>query len=338
MRTILGRRRRSRHPGDSRPDPDLREVPGVQAAVGRGRPAGARRASASTPSCSTSRCRAWTASRCSHRLRAARPRRAGHRHLGARQHRDGGRGGRAGRLRLPGEAARPLPPAGHARELPRPPGGAVRERRSCRRRSRSPRAARRREPRACSEVREFIDKVAPTRRDGADHRRERHRQGAGRRARIHERQPRAASARSSRSTAPRSRASCSRASCSATRRARSPAPTRQRIGKFELADGGTLFLDEIGDMSAGGAGQGAARAAGEPLRARRRHRDASGSTCASSPRRTATWSAIAAGPASARTSSTGSTSSPIHLPPLRERGGDVAAAARVLPGRRLPPR
>ena len=31
--------------------------------------------------------------------------------------------------------------------------------------------------------------------------------------------------------------------------ARSPAPSLDRRGKFELADGGTLFLDEIGDMS-----------------------------------------------------------------------------------------
>ena len=43
--------------------------------------------------------------------------------------------------------------------------------------------------------------------------------------------------------------SCSSRSCSATRRARSPAPTELRRGRFEQADGGTLFLDEIGDMS-----------------------------------------------------------------------------------------
>ena len=41
---------------------------------------------------------------------------------------------------------------------------------------------------------------------------------------------------------------CSRASCSATRRARSPAPTRKKEGLFRAADGGTLFLDEIGEM------------------------------------------------------------------------------------------
>ena len=38
------------------------------------------------------------------------------------------------------------------------------------------------------------------------------------------------------------------ASCSATRRARSPARSRARLGRFELADGGTLFLDEVGDL------------------------------------------------------------------------------------------
>ena len=36
---------------------------------------------------------------------------------------------------------------------------------------------------------------------------------------------------------------------SATRKVRSPAPTRSGRGRFEQADGGTLFLDEIGDMS-----------------------------------------------------------------------------------------
>ena len=75
----------------------------------------------------------------------------------------------------------------------------------------------------------------------------RHRQGAGR--------PRAARLRQApqrpvrgRSTWRRSRATSSSPSCSATRRARSPAPTRRSSGRFEQAEGGTLFLDEIGDM------------------------------------------------------------------------------------------
>ena len=68
---------------------------------------------------------------------------------------------------------------------------------------------------------------------------------------------------------------CSRASCSATRRARSPARSSKRKGRFELAHGGTLFLDEIGELPLRDAGQAAARAAGARVRARRRHRDAS---------------------------------------------------------------
>ena len=83
---------------------------------------------------------------------------------------------------------------------------------------------------------------------GADPGRKRHRQGAGRARDPLLRRPRA-SARSWPSPAPRSPRRCSSRSCSATRRARSPAPSPQKKGKFELADGGTLFLDEIGDIS-----------------------------------------------------------------------------------------
>ena len=83
--------------------------------------------------------------------------------------------------------------------------------------------------------------------DGADPRRDRHRQGAGRardppaerapRPRVREAELRGDSDRA-----------CSRASCSATRRARSPARSAQRIGRFELAHRGTLFLDEVGEI------------------------------------------------------------------------------------------
>ncbi len=52
-----------------------------------------------------------------------------------------------------------------------------------------------------------------------------------------------------RSIARHSRKRCWKANCSDTRRARSPAPTSQRIGKFEQCSGGTLFMDEVGDMS-----------------------------------------------------------------------------------------
>jgi ActR/RegA family two-component response regulator len=85
------------------------------------------------------------------------------------------------------------------------------------------------------------------RRARADHRRERHRQGAG-----GARHPPALAARgpsrSSRSTAPRS---------PGAHRVRALRPHEGLLhgrhggpaGKFELADGGTLFLDEVGDMS-----------------------------------------------------------------------------------------
>ena len=83
--------------------------------------------------------------------------------------------------------------------------------------------------------------------DGADPRRERHRQGAAgaaaapgvgtRRRAVHRGQPVGDSARAGREHAVRPRA-----------RRRSPARDKQQLGKFELAAGGTLFLDEIGDL------------------------------------------------------------------------------------------
>ena len=100
---------------------------------------------------------------------------------------------------------------------------------------------------------------------------------------------------------------CWRASCSATRRGRSPAPTGQRKGRFELADGGTLFLDEVGDVPAVDAGQAAARAPGAAVRARRRHRADRGRRPGDrrdEPGRWRSWSRTAS---SARTCTTGST-------------------------------
>ena len=85
------------------------------------------------------------------------------------------------------------------------------------------------------------------RHDGAARRRERHRQGAVRagaaRAQPAQRRP-VCRHQLRRDSGER----CSRPSCSATRRARSPAPSQRKPGKFELAHRGTLFLDEIGDL------------------------------------------------------------------------------------------
>ena len=106
---------------------------------------------------------------------------------------------------------------------------------------------------------------------------------------------------------------------------------RRRIGKFEQCSGGTLFLDEIGDMTPLTAEQDAARAAGAAVRARRRQRDDRRPTSASSPPPTATWS---------RWSRDGEFREDLYyrlngftiaLPPLRERGDDIAAAGRTLP-------
>ena len=105
----------------------------------------------------------------------------------------------------------------------------------------------RRQRRRCARCSRKVEQVAPTHVDRAAPRRDRHRQGAGR-ARDPRQQRRARRSRSCASTAPRSRRACSRPSCSATRRARSPARSARRQGRFELADGGTLFLDEIGEL------------------------------------------------------------------------------------------
>ena len=156
--------------------------------------------------------------------------------------------------------------------------------------------------------------------------RERHRQGSGRPQRSTTAAA-AASSRSSRSTARRSPKRCSKASCSATRKARSPTPTKRAAGKFELASGGTLFLDEIGDMSLAGQAKLLARAGREDDRPRRRQRADSHRRAACWPRRIRSWPSWCGRSDFAKICTFGSTSCRSELPPLRERGDDIMLLA-----------
>ena len=99
-------------------------------------------------------------------------------------------------------------------------------------------------------MREAARDGAPDRAHGlqrADHRRERHGQGAL--CPVHRTStanaPRAPSSPSTAAPSPRS---CCRTSSSAMRKARSPAPMAMKKGLIEMASAGTLFLDEITEM------------------------------------------------------------------------------------------
>ena len=85
------------------------------------------------------------------------------------------------------------------------------------------------------------------RRLGADHRRERHGQGAGRGSHPPQQPPRAGPVRQGE---PRRhlRDALRERDVRPRARARSPTPAQDRKGRFEVADGGTIFLDEIGEL------------------------------------------------------------------------------------------
>ena len=144
---------------------------------------------------------------------------------------------------------------------------------------------------------------------------------------IHDSGRRAPRARSSTSTAPPSRRRCSRPSCSASRPAPSPTRGARSRACSRRPAGGTLFLDEIDALPVAAAEQAAEGDRGEARPPARRRRGAAASTSSSSPRRSATCASWSPRAASAPTSTTGSRSSSSRCPPLRARGGDVAALA-----------
>ena len=93
----------------------------------------------------------------------------------------------------------------------------------------------------------LADQIAALGRLDPDHRRKRRRQGSDGALRAQEIQAQG-QALHRRQLRGDPRTICWRANCSATRKARSPARSARRIGKFEEADGGTLLLDEISEM------------------------------------------------------------------------------------------
>ena len=157
------------------------------------------------------------------------------------------------------------------------------------------------------EVFRTIERVAESRATRADHRRERHRQGA-RRAR--DPRPRPAQGRAlRRGQLRRDPADADRERALRPREGRLHRRARATHRQVRGRHGGTLFLDEIGELAAVRAGEAAARAPGAQHRAARRDAADCRSTCACSPRPIATSSARSRRGASATISTTGSTSS-----------------------------
>ena len=141
--------------------------------------------------------------------------------------------------------------------------------------------------RPCRRSTRPIGRVAAIERLGADHRRDRHGQGADRRC-----HPPVLGLPQGPDGQGQPDAPCPRrwwrASCSATRRARFTGAIAQRKGRFELADKGTIFLDEIGDMSLSTQREALRVLQEKRVRAGRRQRSRSRSTAASWRRPTGT--------------------------------------------------
>ena len=130
-------------------------------------------------------------------------------------------------------------------------------------------------------------------------------------------------ARSSPSTAPPSPRRCSRRSSSATSEAPSPGRREKREGRFKAADRGTLLLDEIAEMPL--------PAQAKLLRVVQEGRFEPLGTNAGGPRRRAdrvrhaprSEAAHRRGPLPGGPLLPAQRASPLHIPPLRERPGDM---------------
>ena len=113
---------------------------------------------------------------------------------------------------------------------------------------------------------------------------------------------------------------------------------QRRAGAFEQAHRGTVFLDEIGELPAICSRSSCARSRSGEVRRVGGHEDHAQSTCASSPRPTATSIAEVSAAASARTSTSASPRSHVEVPPLRDRMDDLPILVQHFMSRERPPR